>query len=298
MPRYLFLVALLTFSGLLAFSGLLVDASSLLAEDSSAKLYSKENLIAWCIVPFDSEKRGPAERTEMLVRLGITKVAYDWRREHVATFEEEILEYQKHKIEFFAFWRWHPTIEPLIRKYGIHPQIWTTIPISEAASQEALIQASAEQLRSRVEKTKELGLQLGLYNHGKWGGEPENLVAVCQHLRKEYQTDHVGIVYNFHHGHGHIDDFADSLEKMLPYLLCININGMDDAVTVARGENKILSIGSGKHEEKMLRTIQASGYEGPIGIIDHRVTMDTEQCLHENIMGLQKLVANWEIEAE
>lgn len=279
----------------IAFCSLLVDMPSALGKDSGVKLYSKENLVAWCIVPFDSEKRGPAERAEMLGRLGISKVAYDWRDEHVATFEEEILEYQKHHIEYFAFWSWHPAIEPLIRKYGIHPQIWITNPSPKAASQEARIQAAAKQLRSHVEKARELGLQLGLYNHGKWGGEPANLIAVCQHLRKEHQADQVGIVYNFHHGHGHIDDFADSLDTMLPYLFCLNINGMDDAATVNRGENKILPIGSGKHEEKMLRTIQASGYNGPIGILDHRVTMDTERSLRER---LQQMVATWEAAAE
>ena len=51
--------------------------------------------------------------------------------------------------------------------------------------------------------------KLGLYNHGGWGGEPENLVAVCKVLREQHKADHVGIVYNLHHGHGHIDDFAD-----------------------------------------------------------------------------------------
>ena len=58
-------------------------------------LYNKNNLVAWCIVPFDANKRTPSQRAEMLDRLGITKVAYDWRDEHVKEFEQEILEYKK-----------------------------------------------------------------------------------------------------------------------------------------------------------------------------------------------------------
>ena len=33
-------------------------------------LLAPTNLVAWCIVPFDTKKRGPEERAEMLERLG------------------------------------------------------------------------------------------------------------------------------------------------------------------------------------------------------------------------------------
>ena len=39
-----------------------------------------DNLVAWCIVPFDAKNRGPAERVEMLKNLGFKKYAYDWGR--------------------------------------------------------------------------------------------------------------------------------------------------------------------------------------------------------------------------
>ena len=94
----------------------------LLAKAGVEKVFAKDNLVAWCIVPFDAKKRGPSERAEMVAQLGIKKVAYDWRGEHVATFEEEILQYKKHGIEFFAFWSWHDAIGPLIKKHGIHPR--------------------------------------------------------------------------------------------------------------------------------------------------------------------------------
>ena len=58
----------------------------------------RENLVPWCIVPFDASKRSPEERTKMLVRLGLKRSAYDWRAQHVPEFEEEILQYQKHGI--------------------------------------------------------------------------------------------------------------------------------------------------------------------------------------------------------
>ena len=67
-------------------------------------LFAKPNLLAWCIVPFDAKNRGPKERVEMLVKLGIGRVAYDWRDKHVPTWDEEMALYKKHGIELVGFW--------------------------------------------------------------------------------------------------------------------------------------------------------------------------------------------------
>ena len=228
----------------------------------------------------------------MLARLGIRRAAYDWRSQHVATFEEEIIQYKKHDLEYFAFWSWHDAMAPLIRKHGIKPQIWKTNRAPRQGSQQHKIAAAAENMLPLIKTTRRLGLKLGLYNHGGWGGEPENLVAVCQHLHETRQADHVGIVYNFHHGHTHIDDFAESLALMRPYLLCVNLNGMVDNELVERNpqEAKILPIGSGKHELKMISAIRESGYQGPIGILDHRNQVDAEESLRQNLRGLQDIL--------
>jgi hypothetical protein len=267
---------------------LLASGSFPLAQEQAGEnssVFSRENLVAWCIVPFDASKRGPEQRAEMLQRLGITKVAYDWRQEHVPTFEEEILAYKKHGIEYFAFWSWHPDMAPLIRKHGIKPQIWMTNPSPQAASQEEKVAVAAKQLLPLVKQAGELGCKFGLYNHGGWGGEPANLAAVCRWLHDNAGADHVGIVYNLHHGHGHIADFAESLEVMKPYLLCLNLNGMNDGA-----RPKILPLGQGQHEKQMMQVIANSGYRGPIGILDHRGDVDAEKSLRENIEGLKRLL--------
>src|SRR4029079_7277044 len=91
-------------------------------------LFSRDNLVAWCIVPFDAKKRGPEERAEMLARLGITKFAYDWRDEHIPTFDKEIDELQKRKIELYAWW-FPGTLDDKAKKmletfkrHDVHPQ--------------------------------------------------------------------------------------------------------------------------------------------------------------------------------
>jgi hypothetical protein len=68
------------------------------------KLFARENLVAWCIVPFDAKKRGPEERAEMLAKLGFKHFAYDWRAEHIPTFDAEIAGLKKHGVALDAFW--------------------------------------------------------------------------------------------------------------------------------------------------------------------------------------------------
>lgn len=51
------------------------------------------------------------------------RCAYDWRAEHVSQFEEEIVQYERRGIEFFAFWGTHEDAFGLFEKHGLHPQI-------------------------------------------------------------------------------------------------------------------------------------------------------------------------------
>lgn len=243
----------------------------------------REKLVAWCIVPFDARKRGPAQRAAMLAELGLKRCAYDWRAQHVTEFEEEILQYKKHGIEYFAFWGRHEAAFRLFKKYNLHPQIWQSLTDPGRPTQSGNIMAAAASLVPLALETAELGCKLGLYNHGGWGGEPANLVAVCKALHGHGHR-HVGIVYNWHHGHNHISDWPSVLRMMQPYLHCLNLNGMNPGA-----EPKILSLAQGQHELAMLRAVIDSNYQGPVGIIDHQSHLDTKKVLQDNLAGLHWL---------
>lgn len=250
-------------------------------------LFARANLVAWCIVPFDAKKRSPEDRAAMVKKLGLPAVAYDWRGEHVASFEEEILAYRRHGLEYFAFWGGHETAYELFARHGLKPQIWLTAPSPAGKTQEERVAAAVTQLLPAVRRTAKAGLPLGLYNHGGWGGEPANLVAVCRELRERQSATHVGIVYNLHHGHDHVAGFAESLAAMKPYLLCLNLNGMT-AGGDKRGR-KILPLGAGELDAGLLKIIAGSGYAGRIGIIGH-TNDDAEERLSDNLEGLEWLL--------
>jgi putative heme-binding domain-containing protein len=242
--------------------------------------FERDQLVAWCIVPFDAAKRNPQQRAEMLKEIGISRCAYDWRQEHVPTFEAEILEYKKQGIEYFAFWGVQEEAYKLFAKYDLHPQIWQTLTDPKLDSQQKNVDAAVEKMIPLAKRTQGMKCKLGLYNHGGWGGEPQNMVAVCEKLHTLGYTN-VGIVYNFHHGHDHISDWATVLKLMQPYLLCLNLNGMND-----EAKPKILGIAHGTHEMEMIRIVIESGYKGPIGIIGHRENLDARDALIENRDGL------------
>jgi sugar phosphate isomerase/epimerase len=264
-------------------------------------LFRKENLAAWCIVPFDKSKRTPEQRAAMLEQIGLRKFVHDYRAEHVPFFEDEIVAMKAHGIEVFG-WMFSPGTDPkqpdklnaqselqleLFEKHGIQPQLWVikgggTIDPGSPEEQEKRVSAEVASLRTAARIAASKGLKIGLYNHGGWFGEPENQIAIIERLRSE-GFQNVGIVYNLHHGHGHLARFPQMLQQMLPYLICLNLNGMD--IAGDQHGRKILPLGAGTEDLAVLRTIRDSGYRGPIGILNH-TGEDAEERLLDNLDGL------------
>ncbi len=277
--------------------GLPPERATAQAAGLAADLFAEENLMAWCIVPFDAKKRGPEERAQMLKSLRIRKFAYDWRPEHLPSFDAEVETMARHQIEITAWWFPNTldsearAILAVINRHKIHPQLWVTgggeiLPPGKA--NEDRVAAEAERIKGIAQEAARLGCQVALYNHGGWFGEPENQLDVIAQLEKD-GVRNVGIVYNFHHGHDQLPRFGSLVQKMKPKLLAVNLNGM-----IKDGEKagkKILPLGAGDQDIEMLRVLQASGWRGPVGIIDHRPETDSAETLTENLRGLVWLKA-------
>lgn len=267
-----------------------------LSAQTEPGIFDRGNLVAWCIVPFDAKKRGPAERAQMLEHLGIKRLAYDYRAEHVPTWDAELDALKRHGIELTAWWfpgslndEAKRALE-LFRRHGVKPQLWITgggASTKDAAEQAARVEAEAQRVRVIAEAAAPLGCQVALYNHGGWFGEPENQLAIVGRLRRDGITN-VGIVYNFHHGHEHLDRFAELLTEMKPHLLALNLNGMTRGAEQAG--KKIMILGEGEEDARLLRVIRDSGWRGPVGILNH-TNEDAETRLRANLDGLEKLRA-------
>jgi len=251
---------------------------------------------AWCIVPFDSEKRTPHERIAMLKLIGINSYAYDWREENLEEMAAEWELAKVNEIDIKAVWLWidanNDSIPNLsvsneklfseIDEFDLKTQIWVGFNNNyfEGLSDDKAVEKGVEIITYLSERATKLKCTIGLYNHGDWFGEPENQIKI---LKEGGFEDNVGLIYNFHHGHHHIDNFEPLVEMMIPYLWCVNINGME------KNGSKILPIGQGDYEKKMIQTLDNRGYDGPYGILGHVDTADVKEILKANLKGLREL---------
>lgn len=259
-------------------------------------IFSPQNLTAWCIVPFDKVKRGPEARIAMLKELGFKQYVYDWRKEHLSSFEQEIQLARQHNIQMEGVWMWiegkrdktgqlnedNRRMLEIVAANKLQTIFWVGFdnPFFDGLSHQERVAKGAEFLKYLHSVVAPLKCKIALYNHGGWFGEPENEIEIIQQsgLKK------VGIVYSFHHGHHQINRFHSMLKNILPYVVAINLNGMD----LSKGQ--ILPIGEGKSEAEMIGMIQELGFKGRIGVLGHRDDEDVEVVLKRNLEGLGKIV--------
>lgn len=272
---------------------LLVGANNGAAAEA---LFARTNLAAWCIVPFDAKKRGPEERAAMMEKLGFRLFAYDYRAEHIPQFDAEMAALRRHGIRLLAWWfpgtlnEEAKTILKVLERHQVRDvQLWVTGgggPAKTTEEQRARVESEAARIRPIAEAAAKLPGSVALYNHGGWFGEPENQIEIIERLRRDGVTN-VGIVYNLHHGHDHLDRFPALLQRMKPHLLALNLNGM-----TRRGDTigkKILPLAQGDLDRQLLEIIRTSGWQGPIGILNH-TDEDAEGRLLDNLDGLDWLL--------
>jgi len=280
-----------------AFLALLALVMATPSLSSTPALFAPDNLLAWCIVPYDTKLRGPAERIAMLQRLGFTQYVWDWRPQHLKDLPEELRLSRASGVRLRGIWLWiddtqdrvgalgasNETILAAVAEAGVSMEFWVGFHdnVFEGLDDEARVAKGAAIVAHLRERAAAIGGSVALYNHGGWFGEPENQLRIIAAV----DDDSVGMVYNFHHGHTQLDRFAAFLPVILPHLRAVNINGM-------RPEGpKILPVGDGTREREMLRQLEAVGYTGPIGILCHVDDADAEDILRANLEGLRRITS-------
>jgi hypothetical protein len=129
----------------------------------------------------------------MLQRLGFKHFAYDWRAEHIPTFDAEIEALKRHGIALDAFWaagelnRETQLIIDTLRRHGVKAELWVLLDLGAdlvaGDEQERRVELAAAKLKPLAEEAEKGGLSLALYNHGGWFGEPENQIAIIERLK-------------------------------------------------------------------------------------------------------------------
>lgn len=282
--------ALLVLGAVLLAAAACRSSEAMMAPTDPAVLFAPKNLTAWCVVPFDANKRGPEERAAMLKRLGFRNFAYDWREKDIPAFDAEVEAMKRHGIKIAAWWFPTDPNDPVARtilevckRHDIHPQLWVMGGGSEVKTPEEQAQRvdqEAERIGRIVELARPFGCAVELYNHNNWFGRTDNEIAIIERLKQKGVTG-VGMIYNFSHAHWDIDDFPAKWSRMKPYVVAVNVSGMIKS-------EALIPPGQGDHELEMLRVIRQSGWTGPIGLIAEQGG-DAEVTLGNGLMGLKWL---------
>ena len=146
--------------------------------------------------------------------------------------------------------------------------------------QEARVKREADRINALVKLAAPFGSKVELYNHNGWFGMMDNQIAIIERLKELGVTD-VGIVYNFSHARDEFHDdtvnFPTLWKEIKPYVVAVNITG-----TCMDGTSIYLS--QGDRELEMMRTIQDSGWRGPVGLLAEKGG-DAEITLTNHLKG-------------
>ena len=168
----------------------LVQSGQPAQADRAKALFAPDNLVAWCVVPFDAKKRTPPQRVKMLQDAGVRKLAWDWRDEHLATMDDEFALLKNSSIELTAVWFPASLSGPgekilqAAAKHGHKPQLWVSLgDPAPGKPQPDKVKAAANTLAPIVVAGNKQGCKVALYNHGGWFGEPENQLQIIATLK-------------------------------------------------------------------------------------------------------------------
>ncbi len=269
------------------------------AQAAPVSAFAKNNLHAWAFEEYDAIQRTPAERARLLTSLGFTRAGYVGRNvERMKEFDAYVTAYREQQIQLIAVWTPVNTAAPLeephirsfldgVDRHRIRPQWWVTLEQWDRVPEDQRLAGAVATLRPLQAEASRRGLELAIYGHGRdaWFTQPEHLIAIAEQFRSPGQGQPVGIVYNFHHAHSHLDRFAEVFPKLLPHLVAVNLNGMK-----ADGP-MILPIGEGDREQDMIGIIHRAGYRGPVGLLHHQRTLDAAVGFRKNMSGLRGILA-------
>ncbi len=262
----------------------------------------RDQFAASHLVAHDALRRGPRERAQMLRGMGLTKIIWDWRDEHIDTFDAELDALRRNQIELAGIWTPSPMpafeepeyssrfgvvssrIKNLITeaaRRGHTPDLWTQIafggpgtptPPSEQVHR-AEVARAADHLTGLVRLARGHGMCVVLTNHGGWAGEPRTLVDIVAELARR-GLGNVGIGFRLQHAHHLIADLDHHISTMSEHLVAIMLSGADAGAELTG--RVILPFGAGSRDRWVTHAILESGWQGQLVV--HAVGNDDSEA--------------------
>lgn len=238
----------------------------------------------------------------MLKRIGINKIVWDWRDEHLSTFDTELDALRQYQVELAGIWTPLPmpayeepdyasrfgivptAIKTLITeaaRRGHSPDLWTQIGFGQpgapvrltAQAHFAEVHRAADHLAGLARLARGHGMCVVLTNHGGWAGEPRTLVDVVTELARR-GLGNVGIGFRLQHAHHLIADLDHHLREMDEHLVAVMLSGADAGAELTG--RVILPFGAGSRDRWVTHALLESGWRGQLVI--HAVGQDDSEA--------------------
>jgi hypothetical protein len=238
----------------------------------------------------------------MLRAMGVTKIIWDWRDEHIDTFDAELDALRQNNIELSGIWTPSPMpafeepeypsrfgvvstrIKTLITeaaRRGYTPDLWTQIafggPGAPSAPSEhfhrAEVMRAADHLTGLVRLARGHGMCVVLTNHGGWAGEPRTLIDIVTELAQR-GLGNVGIGFRLQHAHHLIADLDHHIATMSEHLVAVMLSGADAGAELTG--RVILPFGAGSRDRWVTHALLESGWQGQLVV--HAVGNDDSEA--------------------
>ena len=242
------------------------------------------------LVAHDAVPRTALERATMLREIGLSRIVWDWREEHIDSFDAELDALRLAGVHLAGMWTPlpMPALEepdyasrfgtvPARLKYliteaarrGLSPDLWTQISFGTPGAPLALspevhrseVQRTADHLMGIARLARGHGMCLMLTNHGGWAGQPQTLVDVVRELEARGLSN-VGIGLRLHHAHHLIPDLDRHVAALGDYLAAVMLSGADAGAELSG--RVVLPFGAGSRDRWVTHVLMESGWQGQL----------------------------------
>lgn len=252
---------------------------------------------AYCIDTHDSQKRTLPQQAAMMKELGYDGVGHLWLEnvpERLKTLDDAGLKLFQISIRATIAPDqppYDPTLKdvlPLLKGRGVQICVMMEgLPPSDTAGDERGVII----IREMADLAKDSGTEILLYPHANfWLERVEDAIRLAQ----KADRPNVGVMFNLCHWMK-VDDEKNMrplLEKALPYLRAVSINGSDSAEAIHAGTgNWLQPLDSGAYDAlPLLKTLRELGYKGPVGLQCWGIEGDARDHLARSMAAWIKLV--------
>lgn len=261
---------------------------------------------------FDSITRTPRERAQMLERIGVSRVVWDWREDSVGALASQMDAFRAAGIALEGMWTPVPLPEPTAPDYdsrfgevpalalslmreaalrGLSPDLWTPLaygppgPPPEISNREhaAEVARAADHLAPLATAAQGFGMGLVLANHGGWAGEPRTMVDVVTALGARGLRN-VGVALQLQHGHHLVPELDRHLAALGDNVIAIVLSGVDAGAQLSG--RLILPFGAGSRDRWTLHALLDSAWQGRV-LVHAMGDDDAEARLLDSLEGLE-----------